>query len=698
MKYLFLFVITCCAFAKAYAQELSAQTATVDFKTIDASLSLDFESKSVLGSIETTFTILQNVDQVVMDGVAMNVVDKTPSITVTATDTTIVLKGKFKVGKTYKAQFDYQVQPSQAAYFVNNKGKEEFWTQGQGKYTSHWLPSIDDMNDKIIFDLKVSGHNSKMVIANGKGDRILKDYGAQFSFFDMQQPISSYLVALVAGEYAMKSETASSGIALEYYYHLEDSLKVASTYKHSKAIFDFLESTIGVPFPFQDYKQVPVKDFLYAGMENASLTVFSDNFMVDEIGYTDRNYVNVNAHELAHQWFGNLVTETSSEHHWLHEGFATYYALLAEREIFGDDYFYFKLFETAEQLREISDMGKGQRLVAAGGSSLTYYQKGAWAVHILREQVGAENFDTAVRSYLTKYAYKNVTTDLFIAEVAAVTSVDLTAFKKNWLYQTAFQAEEALTSLKKSSFMQQYFQLQSGRAVALSSKFTALMNAINTKNDYLGAEAIYQLSEESINATLPAYKNAMQTDNVFIRQAIASSLEAVPEALVLEFYELLSDQSYVTREQAMIKLWVYHQQRNDTSSQRKVLDLMDNQLGFADGTIRTLWLALSLATPQYKPEASLARYKELISYTAPSQPYQLRENAFNYLRQLGSYEEESLHNLIEASVHHVWRFRESARTLLINELKNPKIAAMLISIKSDLSEQEIAYLQRIKVL
>ena len=224
------------------------------------------------------------------------------------------------------------------------------------------------------------------------------------------------------------------------------------------------------------------------------------------------------------------------------------------------------------------------------------------------------------------------------------------------------------------------------------------MNAIATNNDYLGAEAIYQLSQESINATLPAYKSAMETENVFIRQAIASSLEQVPEALVLEFYELLSDKSYVTREQAMIKLWVYHQQRNDPTSQRKVLDLMDNQLGFADGNIRTLWLALSLATPQYKPEQSLARYKELIRYTAPSQPYQLRENAFNYLRQLESYEEESLHNLIEASVHHVWRFRESARKLLTNALKNPKIAALLVNIKSDLSEQEIAYLQRIKAL
>ena len=141
--------------------------------------------------------------------------------------------------------------------------------------------------------------------------------------------------------------------------------------------------------------------------------------MVDEIGFVDRNYVNVNAHELAHQWFGDLVTETMSDHHWLQEGFATYYALLAEREIFGDDYFYYKLYESAEQLRELSDAGKGQQLVAAGGSSLTYYQKGAWAVHILRELVGEDAFAKALKTYLTKYAYKNVTTTLFMEEVQA---------------------------------------------------------------------------------------------------------------------------------------------------------------------------------------------------------------------------------------------------------------------------------------
>ena len=133
----------------------------------------------------------------------------------------------------------------------------------------------------------------------------------------MQKPMSSYLLVLAIGKFDKKIEFSNSGIPLEMYYRPKDAVKFEPTYRYSKPIFDCLESEIGLKYPWEIYRQIPVRDFLYAGMENTSATLFSSHLIVDSIGFEDRNYTNVNAHELAHQWFGDLVTAESGTHHWL---------------------------------------------------------------------------------------------------------------------------------------------------------------------------------------------------------------------------------------------------------------------------------------------------------------------------------------------------------------------------------------------
>ncbi len=696
MKHTFLFLFLIFAFAKAYTQEISPQTQKVDIINITALVRPDFREASINGDLEVTFTALEDVKEVLLDAKKMTIENLSKEFVIKALEDHISIQGPFDKGQTYTRQFTYRVVPKQALYFVDAMGTPQVWTQGQGKYTSYWLPSIDDMNDKIEFDLTIEAPKEMTVIASGysKSVQELEEYNVWQ--FDMVQPMSSYLVALVIGTYDKKIETSTSGIPLEYYYYPKDTLKVEPTYRYSKQIFDFLEKEIGVAYPWQNYKQVPVKDFLYAGMENTSLTIFSDSFVVDSIGFTDRNYVNVNAHELAHQWFGDLVTETKSEHHWLHEGFATYYALLAEREIFGDDYFYYKLYESAEQLRELSDTGKGQKLVASGGSSLTYYQKGAWALHILREKIGSAVFAKAVRNYLTTYAFKNVTTTDFITEVEVISGQDLEDYKKAWLYQSAFQATDALKSLKKSPFMRSYFELQSLRPQALKNKVKQLGGILSLSNDYLGQEGVYQLLGENASLSNSLYEIAFSNKNVYTRQAIATSMEAIPNVLLPRFKSLLVDKSYVTREQSFLKLWLQYRSSNALQLQHTLLDRYDSQFGFSDGNIRVLWLTLSLATQNYKPDTANNRFKELASYTEPSQPFQLRENAFQYLFQIQSFDEVSLKNLVEACVHHTWRFRESARKLLNELYKDEGYRIMLNNLETKLSEKEIAYIARIK--
>jgi aminopeptidase N len=269
----------------------------------------------------------------------------------------------------------------------------EIWTQGQGKYTSNWFPSFDDVNEKVIFNLDVTFDKKYEVIVNGICKKTNLTANLKTWQYRMKSPMSSYLLMLAIGSFDKIVEKSTSRIPLEMYFQKDDASKFETTYRYSKSIFDFLENEIGVKYPWEIYKQIPVHDFLYAGMENTSATIFSQDFVVDSIAFNDRNYINVNAHELAHQWFGDLITAKSGKHHWLQEGFATYYALLAEQSVFGEDYFSWKMYEMAERLQQNAKTDTVP-IMNEKASSLTFYQKGAWALHVLRENVGTENWSS----------------------------------------------------------------------------------------------------------------------------------------------------------------------------------------------------------------------------------------------------------------------------------------------------------------
>ncbi|MGS0528287.1 M1 family metallopeptidase [Zobellia nedashkovskayae] len=424
-------------------------------------------NKEIKGGVIYRFDVLQNVDSVFLDAKDMaftKVELGGKKVEFTKTDKTISVYKKFKKDKSYKLTIEYLAKPKQTVYFLGwgdtIEGNEQIWTQGQGKYTSHWLPSFDDMNEKVEFDLFIQAGRKFDVIANGK----LAVVPPQIDdnpvwLFNMEKPMSSYLLAFAIGDYSKQELASSSGVPIENYYYPQDSARVEPTYRYTQQIFDFLEDEIGVSYPWQNYKQIPVRDFLYAGMENTGNTIFSDGYVIDSTAFVDKNFVNVNAHELAHQWFGNLVTEKDGNHHWLHEGFATYYAYLAEKEIFGNDHFYWKLFETAKELQEISENGKGQALVDPKASSATFYEKGAWALVMLKDKVGDEAFKKGVSAYLKKHQFKNVTIEDFIKEVELASALNLDEFRAKWLLSTEFPYEDVKTFLMaKNKSIQTFFR------------------------------------------------------------------------------------------------------------------------------------------------------------------------------------------------------------------------------------------------
>jgi len=684
-KVFFSFLLFIISFYTSYSQQIEK----VDFIDVKATVQPIFAEKKVKATASYTFKILKKCDSIYLDApniYLLNTKNFNSQIKIVSKNKKIWVFADFKVNKTYKICFSYEAIPKKALYFFKN----QIWTQGQGKYTSNWLPSINDMNDKIEFNISYIIPSEKKIVANGILKSVTKNEKFSTWEYKMTKPISSYLVAFAVGDFSKKIIKSKTNTLIELYYPTNDSLHFEPTYRFSGEIFNFLESEIGFKYPWVNYKQVPLHDFMYAGMENTTATFFSDNFIVDSTGFNDRNYINVNAHELAHQWFGNLVTEKSGSDHWLHEGFASYYALLAEKEIFGEDNYYWKLYQSSEQLRSLSEEGKGEALNDPGASSITFYEKGAWALHILREKVGDEVFKKGIKNYLFKYQFQNVKIKDFLIEIELVYGMNLNDFENDWINQTKFQYEQVYKSLMKSKFMRDYLNLLSLRPRSISSKIFDFEKALNSSNVFLGQEVVYQLQNESISQTLPFYKKAFQTNNIHIRQAIATSMNKIPTELKTDYESLLDDKSYLTQEIALGNLCA-----NFYGDRLSYLNKIDTVIGFRDKNIRQVWLFMALITEDYKQEKKDLYANELKQYSSLIYGYAVREKAFEFIDYLSLWDHETIYNLINASQHHYWRFRASSREILNKLLKIDTYKKQIILLSNTMDDKSQSFLSKL---
>ncbi len=691
LKYAIVFLFIYCAGFAQHQDKVDFIKASVLIKP------LPFQ-KAIEGEVKYDFIVLAELDSVFLDAKNMdfNTVKLNGRKVKFSNDSKqIVIRRKFKKGGAYSLRFGYSCIPKQTVYFIGwddtVDGNEQIWTQGQGKYTSHWLPSFDNMEEKVEFDLKITTVPKFNVISNGKLKKTSTHGGLKTWQFDMKKPMSSYLLAFAIGNYNKQELVSNSGISIENYYYPKDSLRVEPTYRYTKAIFDFLETEIGMSYPWQNYKQVPVKDFLYAGMENTSATIFSDGFMIDSIAFVDKNYVNVNSHELAHQWFGNLVTEKNGNHHWLHEGFATYYAYLTEREIFGADHFYWKLYNTAQQLQDLSDRGEGESLLNPKASSLTFYEKGAWALVMLRNFVGNNSFRKGIQQYLKTYQFKNATVAQFLQEIADASGVDLSGFKTKWLESTVFPMIEAKALLKKQSpSLALLFEME-GSFEALQSDDFEYERYWNTSNSIHFKQHLLENYHRMLPTAL--IQKAFGLDTIPIRQSLATALlglsspDTLNKVLKQNFESLLLDESYITQEVALIKLWsVFSVDRNRYLDELKEVDGLPNK------NVRLLWLTLALVTPEYNVGQKKDFLKELSNYTNEQYHPEIRQRAFQYLTDINALNDDVLQQLVKATGHHSWQFRNFARRLLDDLVKEEPFKLKLQRIAKELNHDDLRYL------
>jgi aminopeptidase N len=331
----------------------------------------------------------------------------------------------------------YEAYPRRGIYFIgwndkNNISRKQIWTQGQGIDNRQWFPCYDWSNDKLITEVYVKFNKDYKVLSNGVkvAEKVVGN--DKIWHYKMSHPHATYLVMLGIGKYEIKETKAKSGVPLRQWYYPEWKDRYQWCYMYNEKIFDFMEKEIGIPYGWESYSQIPVQDFMFGAMENTSATLFGDFFEVDSRSYNDRNYVAVNAHELAHQWFGDMVTARGGNGTWLQESFATHYNILGEGECFGQDH-----FDWARRSAQNAAVNTPDKKSISHSETPTsnIYQKGSQVLQMLRYVAGNEGFRKSIQRYLKDHKYANVDSDDLLNAFQDELGMPLDWFWEEWVYK-----------------------------------------------------------------------------------------------------------------------------------------------------------------------------------------------------------------------------------------------------------------------
>ncbi|MEX1188457.1 MAG: M1 family metallopeptidase [Bacteroidia bacterium] len=452
-----IFILLLVAFTNVQAQKLpDLKTLPYDSASVPREHPVDFinlrleasfvpKEGLIKGSVLHTFkSIRSQVDSVYLDAPGIDIQEvfqkgEKINFQIYPEGLTIYLKSSLRYGEMSSFTINYEAHPRAGLYFIGwndetNRSRKQIWSQGQGIDNRNWIPMYDEMNDKVTSEMIITMPKPFKVLSNGVLEGITDKGDSQVWHYKMSHPHAPYLIMLGIGEYEIETRTTQSGLKTHLWYYPDWKDKVASTYAYSTEMIDFFEKEIGVPFPWENYSQIPVQDFMYGAMENTTATVFGDFFLTDKRMALDRSYVGVNAHELAHQWFGDMITARSKAHHWLQESFATHYNTLYESEVYGQD-FKEQAFRNAQNASLNASTRDLYPLASSDAGSTRWYPKGSSVLFMLRYVIGDECFRAGIKHYLEQNAYANVDSDDLLDAFEEACGYSLNWFWNEWVYR-----------------------------------------------------------------------------------------------------------------------------------------------------------------------------------------------------------------------------------------------------------------------
>lgn len=393
----------------------------------------------VIGETEFSFrTLREKIDSIVFDAREM----KFDRITMDGQEADFKMQGNSVLvyppvelawQTDHKILFQYTSKPSEGLYFVGwNDPQQIKRKQIWAHRPNHWLPYISAV---LTTEIAITVSDDLNVFSNGvREDVVTNKNNTKTWHYRMNRPHPFFSTCLVIGDYHYKNFETKRGLPVELWYYPDWEDHFDFAYRYQTEMFDFFEDEFGFDYPYELYRQAPVIDYMYGAMETTTATIFGDYLMVDERGFLGRNYVNVNSHELAHQWFGNYTSHLKHKDVWLTESFATYWAKKFEQSIFGEDYYQW------ERHKELQDTYTAARSNNFGvghgrGGRERWYPKGSLVMDMLRDILGDKEFKATMQFYLESHAYETAETNDFLQAIRKTTGRSLEWFFEQWIYR-----------------------------------------------------------------------------------------------------------------------------------------------------------------------------------------------------------------------------------------------------------------------
>ncbi len=353
-------------------------------------------------------------------------------------------------GDVAELEVEYSAKPRRGIWFVPIDGEgpaRMAYTQGEPEDNRYWVPGHDYPNRKAPAELVIRVKEGLTVVANGVlVSRRKAGEGLEEWRFSMDRAMPHYLLAFAVGDFHVE-EDEWEGVKLRYIVPRGKEALIERSFSKTPRIMEFLSRYTGVKYPYPKYDQVALEEFQFGGMENTAATFLTDLTLHDETAHREYRSEPLVAHEMAHQWFGDLVTCKDWSQLWLNEGFATLMEALWAREELGEEEFQHNLYgklraylsEASRYTRPIVERRYHTPNELFDAHS---YPKAALVLWALANLMGEDAFRRGLKIYLERHADSSADSEDLKAALEEASGLDLDEFFDKYVYSAGHPVVE----------------------------------------------------------------------------------------------------------------------------------------------------------------------------------------------------------------------------------------------------------------